>query len=108
MRTTLALVLRIEGHTVIEVDSAEKALATLAAEKVDLLITRLKTMNALTWLPRTRKLYPLLYITLLSRAPTEELEAVVKSGAACDYIRPPFKDFELRDWLEDVLRRVKL
>jgi CheY-like chemotaxis protein len=108
MRMTTALVLRYLGHTVIEVDSAEAALATLSTEKVDVLITRLKTMSALSWLPRARELNPLLYITLMSIASTQELEAVLRTRVADDYIRPPFREGALEAWSERVMRRVKL
>ena len=91
IRRALRMVLEPEGYTILEAESAEKALEVLAAEPVDLGIfdIRLPGMDGLTLLSRARELWRDLPVVVISgHADTSDIVDAVKRGAA-DFIGKP-------------------
>ncbi|KFA92151.1 hypothetical protein Q664_17805 [Archangium violaceum Cb vi76] len=106
-RLTIKLLLGIEGYTVVEADTHDKALAELA-RGVDLMLVRLKSMNALELIPRAVAVAPYLRIIVMTLwGAEEEAKAAVRCGACNEYMMLPFKEGELIERVERLIKQVK-
>ncbi|WP_375773602.1 response regulator [Archangium gephyra] len=106
-RATIGLLLRAEGYTVFEADTHDTALAGIA-RGVDLMLVRLKSMNALELIPRAVALAPYLRILVMTSFGAEkDAQEAVRCGACNDYMMLPFKERELRERVERLIKQVK-
>ncbi len=110
MRATTALVLRAEGFDVLEAGSGEEALAALAGQPVDVLLTdlRMEPMDGLTLLRRAKEVAPHTQaIVMTAYGSIETAVESIRSGAY-DYITKPFKEGELLHHVSRALERGRL
>ncbi|RYZ38272.1 MAG: sigma-54-dependent Fis family transcriptional regulator, partial [Myxococcaceae bacterium] len=110
MRATTALLLRAEGYTVNEAATGEEALAMLAQERVDLLLTDLKMepMDGLTLLKRALEVASRLQVIMMTAFGSIDSAVEAMRLGAYDYVTKPFKEGELRYRVERALERARL
>ena len=96
MRLTLGLILRREGHEVLEADGGEEALALLD-EPVDLILTDLKMepMDGIEFLRRAKQRDPSVEVVVMTAFGTIHSAVEAMRLGAADYITKPFQEAEL-------------
>lgn len=96
MRVTLALILRREGHEVLEADGAEAALGQLD-EPLDLLLTDLKMepMDGIELLRRVKQRDPNIEAIVMTAYGTIDSAVEAMRLGAADYVTKPFQEAEL-------------
>jgi len=110
MRATTAMLLRSEGHSVLEAGNAEEALAILGKEPVELLLTDMR-MEPLSGLDLTRKameVSPQLQVIVMTAFGSIESAVEAMRLGAYDYITKPFKEGELVHRVRRALERANL
>ena len=97
MRLSLKTVLGDEGYPVRPVESAEEALALLAAEDFFMVITdaRLGGMSGYEFLGKVRNQWPDLPILMITAYATPKLAVEAIKAGAMDYLAKPFAPEEL-------------
>ncbi len=97
MRLSLKKVLADEGYAVRAVDSAEEALALLAAEEFFMVITdaRLGGMSGYDFLAKARAQWPHLPLLMITAYATPKLAVQAIKAGALDYLAKPFAPEEL-------------
>ncbi|HEX8705371.1 MAG TPA: sigma-54 dependent transcriptional regulator [Myxococcaceae bacterium] len=110
LRFTTAFLLREAGYTVFEASSGEEALAQLATQSVDLLLTDLmmEPMDGLTLLKKALEAVPGLQVIMMTAFGSIETAVEAMRLGACDYVTKPCKDRELRYRVERALELTKL
>jgi two-component system response regulator HydG len=110
MRSTTALLLRAEGFTVSEAASGEEALAHLASQPVDLMLTDLKMepMDGLTLLKRALEQSPKTQVIVMTAFGSIESAVEAMRMGAYDYVTKPLKEAELIHRVQRALERAKL
>ncbi|QRO02922.1 sigma-54-dependent Fis family transcriptional regulator [Archangium violaceum] len=110
MRATTALLLRSERYSVLEAANGEEALATLASNGVDLMLTDLKMepMDGLTLLKKALEVTPRLQVIMMTAFGSIESAVEAMRQGAFDYVTKPFKEGELRYRVERALERARL
>ncbi|WP_257452247.1 sigma-54-dependent transcriptional regulator [Archangium lipolyticum] len=110
LRTTTALLLRSAQYSVFEAANGEEALATLANNGVDLMLTDLKMepMDGLTLLKKALEVSPRLQVIMMTAFGSIESAVTAMREGAFDYITKPFKESELRLRVEHALERARL
>jgi two-component system response regulator HydG len=110
MRATTAMLLRSEGHQVLEAGNAEEALVILGKEPVELLLTDMR-MEPLSGLDLTRKameISPQLQVIVMTAFGSIESAVEAMRLGAYDYITKPFKEGELVHRVRRGLERANL
>jgi two-component system response regulator HydG len=110
MRATTAMLLRAEGYSVQEAGGGEEALAILAAQPIDVLLTDLKMapMDGLTVLRRAMEAVPQLLVIVMTAYGSIETAVEAMRLGAYDYLTKPFKDGELVHRVQKACERTKL
>ncbi|MBX5483522.1 MAG: sigma-54-dependent Fis family transcriptional regulator [Myxococcaceae bacterium] len=110
MRATTAMLLRAEGYTVHEAGGGEEALATLASQPVDVLLTDLKMepMDGLTLLRKGLETVSQLQVIVMTAYGSIETAVEAMRLGAYDYVTKPFKDGELVHRVQKAFERSKL
>ncbi|MFZ5468691.1 MAG: sigma-54-dependent transcriptional regulator [Myxococcota bacterium] len=110
MRATTAMLLRAEGFEVLEAAGGEEALACLANEPVDLMLTDLKMepVDGLTLLRRALEASPHTQVIVMTAYGSIESAVEAMRRGAYDYITKPFKEGELVLRVQHALERGKL
>ena len=110
MRATTAMLLRAEGFTVLEAAAGEEALAALATQTVDVLLTDLKMepMDGLTLIRRGMEAVPNLQVIVMTAYGSIETAVEAMRLGAYDYVTKPFKDGELVHRVQKAFERTKL
>jgi two-component system response regulator PilR (NtrC family) len=110
MRELLGIMLRRGGYAVTLADGGEDALALLARESFDLVITdlRMRKVDGLAVLRATKDQSPQTVVLVITAyASTETAVEAMKAGAY-DYITKPFKLDEIRLTIGNALERKRL
>ena len=96
-RSVLQRVLARGGHSVAVAETAEQALAMLAAAPFDLLLAdkNLPGMSGLELLRRVRLELPQMQLILMTAYPTPEALAAVQELGVFDYLTKPFGILEI-------------
>ncbi|MDH4189399.1 MAG: sigma 54-interacting transcriptional regulator [Betaproteobacteria bacterium] len=103
----LGILLREEGYRVVAANSAEQALAKLAAAKPDLLITdlRMSGMDGMALFEAARRKFPLLPVIILTAHGTiPEAVQATRQGAQ-GFLTKPYEAKALLQEIQDVLSR---
>jgi two-component system response regulator HydG len=110
MRTTTAFLLRDAGYLVTEAANGEEALATLAGNGVDLMLTDLKMepMDGLTLLKKALEVTPRLQVIMMTAFGSIPSAVEAMRQGAFDYVAKPFKEGELLLRVEHALERARL
>ena len=110
MRATTALLLRSEGHQVLEASGGEEALGLLAAQPVDVMLTDLKMepMDGLTLLKKALELAPATQVVVMTAYGSIESAVEAMRLGAYDYVTKPFKEGELVYRVRRALERARL
>ncbi len=110
MRATTAMLLRAEGYSVLEAGEGEEALAVVAREPLDLLLTDLKMapMDGLTLLKKALEVSPQLQVIVMTAYGSIESAVEAMRLGAYDYVTKPFKEGELVHRVSRALERAKL
>src|SRR5437660_9388422 len=98
MRRLLEISLGEDGHSVQTAEDAEKALASLRRNSIDLVVTDLKLpgMNGLEFLQEGKRLHPALpFVVMTAYGSVETAVDAMKAGAS-DYVLKPFSMAEMR------------
>ncbi len=106
----VAMVLRHEGHEVTACTDAEEALAVLADEPFDLLITdlRMPGPDGLEVLKRARAAYPDLPVILMTAHASVATAIEAMKEGAVDYVEKPFNNNELKALVRRALDLTRL
>ena len=110
MRELLAIMLRQMGYDVTAADGGEAAIAKLASEPFDLVITdlRMRKVDGLAVLRAAKEHAPRTVVLVVTAfASTETAVEAMKLGAY-DYVTKPFKIDELRLTIANALERKRL
>ncbi len=88
------------------VDTGEEALARLAFDRYQILITDLKMpgINGLTLAAAARSLHPSIGIILMTAYGSQEVEAEAEQMLVDGYLTKPFQIQKLRDLVEKILQ----
>jgi two-component system response regulator HydG len=110
MRATTAMLLRAEGHVVLEAGDAEEALGLLSQEPVDLLLTdmRMEPLSGLELTRRALEISPQLQVIVMTAFGSIESAVEAMRLGAYDYLTKPFKEGELVHRVQRALERANL
>ncbi|MGQ0508257.1 MAG: sigma-54-dependent transcriptional regulator [Myxococcaceae bacterium] len=110
MRATTAMLLRAEGHTVLEASAGEEALGLLTSQPIELLVTDLKMepMDGLTLLKKGLEVSPQTQVIVMTAYGSIESAVEAMRSGAYDYVTKPFKEGELIHRVQKALERAKL
>jgi len=110
MRATTALLLKSEGHEVFQAGSGEEALALLASDPIDVMLTDLKMepMDGMTLLSRALALAPSTQVVVMTAYGSIESAVEAMRLGAYDYVTKPFKEGELVYRVRRALERARL
>jgi nitrogen regulation protein NR(I) len=110
IRAAFVEVLSAEGHQVVDDDSAEQALARLAAEPIDLVITDicLPGMSGLEALEQIRRLEPKLPVIVMTGFGTMQTAIEATKRGAFDYHLKPLDPAALMVTVERALEAARL
>jgi two-component system response regulator HydG len=97
MRATTAMLLRSAGYSTLEAGGGDEALAVLANEPVDVVLTdlRMEPMDGLALLSKLMELSPTPQVVLMTAYGTIESAVAAMRAGAFDYVTKPFKEEEL-------------
>ena len=106
MREFLEIMLSREGHGVVTVESAEKAMNLCKKDKFDLVITDLKMpkVDGIEFLKRIKDLDPDMTVILITAFASAETALSAMKEGAYDYIE---KDFDIEDLIKIVRRALE-
>ncbi len=101
-RDELQSLLQDEGHEVVTVPSAQKALAALEEREFDMVFTDLKMprQSGMTLLREAKARWPRLYIVMITGYATVETAVEAMKDGAFDYVRKPFQLAQIQRVLE--------
>ncbi len=110
MRTTTALMLAHQGFQVEEAPSGEQAIAMLAGDSFDLVLTDLKMepIDGIAVLKKAIELAPGVQVILMTAYGTIDSAVEAMQLGAADYVAKPFKQEELLIRLNRALERRRL
>ncbi len=110
MRATTAMLLRAEGHMVLEAGTGEEALGLLTTQPIELLVTDLKMepMDGLTLLKKGLEVSPQTQVIVMTAYGSIESAVEAMRSGAYDYVTKPFKEGELIHRVTKALERAKL
>src|SRR5690606_8479620 len=110
MRATTAMLLRSEGHEVLQAGSGDEALAILASDPIDVMLTDLKMepMDGMTLLARALALAPSTQVVVMTAYGSIESAVEAMRLGAYDYVTKPFKEGELVYRVRRALERARL
>ncbi len=110
MRTTTALMLAHQGFQVEEAPGGEEALAALANDSFDLVLTDLKMepIDGIAVLKKAMELAPGIQVVLMTAFGTVDSAVEAMQLGAADYVAKPFKQEELLIRLNRALERRRL
>jgi two-component system NtrC family response regulator len=106
LRRVLEYNLAKEGYAVLTAESGERALALLAAERVDLLITDIKMpgMDGMDLLRRVRQAAPETQVIVITAFGTIEMAVEAMKAGAFEYVTKPFNRDEISLAVRKALR----
>ena len=110
MRVTTAMLLRQAGLEVAEADGGEAALARLAAEPFDVVLTdlRMGEVGGMDVLRGALELSPSVQVIVMTAFGSIESAVDAVRQGACDYLTKPFQSEELRLRVERAVERRRL
>jgi two-component system response regulator HydG len=110
MRATTALLLRAEGHRVVEASNAEEALGLLPKESFDVLLTdlRMEPLSGLELLKQALSVAPKTQVIVMTAFGSIESAVEAMRLGAYDYLTKPFKEGELVHRVSRAMERGKL
>jgi two-component system response regulator HydG len=96
MRVTLAMMLRQEGYDVREAGGGPEAIAILASDDVDVVISdmRMKPMGGLELIPEVKRVSPGTEVVVMTAFGSIENAVEAMRVGAFDYVTKPFKSAE--------------
>jgi signal transduction histidine kinase len=100
------MVLTSRGFEVLTAQSGQECLDVVKAEKPDLVLLdyMMPVMDGMTTLRHLRHLHPDTYVIMLTGKGSEQIAVEVMKAGAADYILKPFKNQDLVERIENVLR----
>lgn len=106
IRAALRLALLDEGYDVLDVPSAEEALAVIANQRIDLMLVDLMLggMDGFTFIRTVRPASDAPIIVLSARADTHDIVAALEAGAD-DYVTKPYEVKEITARMRALRRR---
>ena len=100
------MVLTSRGFEVLTAQSGQECLDVVKREKPDLVLLdyMMPVMDGMTTLCHLRHLHPDTYVIMLTGKGSEQIAVEVMKAGAADYILKPFKNQDLVERIENVLR----
>lgn len=100
------MVLNSRGFEVLTAQSGQECLKTVEREKPALVLLdyMMPSMDGMTTLRQLRRQYPDTYVIMLTGKGSEQIAVEVMKAGAADYILKPFKNQDLVERIENVLR----
>ncbi len=100
------MLLTTRGYEVITAESGEECLATAEREKPCLVLLdyMMPGMDGMTTLREMRQRFPDTYVIMLTGKGNEQIAVEVMKAGAADYILKPFRNQDLIDRIDNVLR----
>jgi DNA-binding NtrC family response regulator len=111
IRLALTGLLRREGYEVEQAESGDAALARLAADAVDLVLTDLALgagPSGMDVLRAAKELQPETPVVMITAHGSEKIAVEAMKAGACDYVPKPFDNDEIRLVLRRALERTRL
>lgn len=101
-----SMVLATRGHEVLTAESGTDCLATVArySPALVLLDYMMPGMDGMATLQRLREEFPDTYVVMLTGKGSEQIAVDVMKAGAADYILKPFKNKDLMERIDNVLR----
>jgi signal transduction histidine kinase len=101
-----SMVLASRGYEVLTAESGTDCLATVAryAPAVVLLDYMMPGMDGMATLQRLREAFPDTYVVMLTGKGSEQIAVDIMKAGAADYILKPFKNKDLMERIDNVLR----
>ncbi len=100
------MLLTTRGYEVITAESGEECLATVEREMPSLVLLdyMMPGMDGMTTLREMRQRFPDTYVIMLTGKGNEQIAVEVMKAGAADYVLKPFRNQDLIDRIENVLR----
>ncbi len=100
------MLLSIRGYEVITAESGEECLAKAELEKPSLVLLdyMMPGMDGMTTLREMRRRFPDTYVIMLTGKGNEQIAVEVMKAGAADYVLKPFRNQDLIERIENVLR----
>ncbi len=105
IQDSLAWCLRTDGHEVQTAEDGEEAMAIMASQHFDVVISDIimPGVGGLDLLRRSRALHPRTLVVLITAYATVETAVEALREGACDYLLKPFKLDDLRSRVQRLL-----
>jgi len=106
MLSTVESILKTDGYDAVLARSGEEALAKLAAQPVQMILTdaRMTGLDGFKLMAQARQLYPHVPVVMMTAYATPKLAVQAIKGGAADYLAKPFDPEELLHVVRTVLR----